>query len=97
MLGRLRHARCTSSNRTYWCAGERKSARGEVLSPGALFYNDRVILTRRSFLAVAAGAAGASAAVHVPGLAAALPHPKGGFFGLELYSLRNELKKDLAG
>ena len=60
-------------------------------------YNGRVILTRRSFLAVAAGAAGASAAVHVPGPAAALPHPKGGRLGLELYSLRNELKKDIAG
>ncbi|MFL6280697.1 MAG: sugar phosphate isomerase/epimerase family protein, partial [Vicinamibacterales bacterium] len=27
----------------------------------------------------------------------ALPHPPGGRLGLELYSLRNELKKDLAG
>ena len=59
-------------------------------------YNDRVILTRRSFLAVAAGAAGASAAVHVPSPAAALPYPKGGRLGLELYSLRNQLKKDIA-
>jgi sugar phosphate isomerase/epimerase len=29
--------------------------------------------------------------------APALPHPQGGRLGLELYSLRNELKKDLAG
>jgi sugar phosphate isomerase/epimerase len=28
---------------------------------------------------------------------AALPHPPGGRLGLELYSVRNELKKDLAG
>jgi sugar phosphate isomerase/epimerase len=53
-------------------------------------------LTRRSFLSVAAGAA----LVHpltARVLAPALPHPSGGRLGLELYSLRNELKKDLAG
>jgi len=60
-------------------------------------YNDRVILTRRSFLTVAVGAASASAAVQVPGPAAALPHPRGGRLGLELYGLRNQLKKDIAG
>ena len=56
-----------------------------------------MILTRRSFLAVTAGAAGASAAVQRPIPAAALPHPKGGRLGLELYSLHNELKKNIAG
>src|SRR6059058_2375009 len=55
-------------------------------------------LTRRSFL----WAVGAASVVG-PGLdaritgAATLPHPPGGRLGLELYSLRNELKKDLAG
>ena len=37
------------------------------------------------------------AAVQVPGPAGALPHPKGGRLGLELSSLRNQLKKDIAG
>jgi len=60
-------------------------------------FNGRVILTRRSFLTVAVGAASASAAVQVPGPAGALPHPKGGRLGLELSSLRNQLKKDIAG
>jgi len=31
-----------------------------------------------------------------PGSAAPLPHPRGGRLGLELYSLRSELKKDPA-
>src|SRR5437588_9362824 len=29
--------------------------------------------------------------------AATLPHPRGGRLGLELYSVRNELKKDVSG
>src|SRR5262249_47957874 len=55
-----------------------------------------VQLTRRSFVRLAAGAA-AVAGLPRSLAAAALPHPPGGRLGLELYSLRNELKKDLAG
>jgi sugar phosphate isomerase/epimerase len=52
-------------------------------------------VTRRTFLhglgaTVALSRSSASAF-------AALPHPPGGRLGLELYSVRNELKKDLAG
>ncbi len=54
-------------------------------------------LTRRSFL----GGVGAAAAFAHPLSsrisAAPLPHPRGGRLGLELYSVRNELKKDLGG
>ena len=53
-------------------------------------------LTRRSFVRLAAGAA-AFAGPPRSLDAAALPHPPGGRLGLELYSLRNELRKDLAG
>jgi sugar phosphate isomerase/epimerase len=43
------------------------------------------------------GVAGVAGAVSAQNSAALLPHPPGGRLGLELYSLRNELKKDLAG
>jgi sugar phosphate isomerase/epimerase len=59
-----------------------------------------VKFTRRSVVA----GLGGIAAFGIPPLpairggdVAALPHPRGGRLGLELYSLRNELKKDLAG
>jgi sugar phosphate isomerase/epimerase len=54
-------------------------------------------LTRRSFLHAIGGAA---ALVHPLSARIAeppLPHPRGGRLGLELYSVRNELKKDLGG
>jgi len=55
-------------------------------------------LTRRSFLyAVGGTVAGARNAAARPWFAAPLPHPRGGRLGLELYSVRNELKKDLPG
>jgi sugar phosphate isomerase/epimerase len=55
-------------------------------------------LTRRSFLSSVGGALALvrSGDAH-PLFAPTLPHPAGGRLGLELYSLRNELKKDLAG
>ena len=52
-------------------------------------------LTRRSFLR---GLSGAAALVHPLATRIAqapLPHPPGGRLGVELYSVRNELKKDL--
>src|SRR3954463_14987477 len=54
-------------------------------------------LTRRAFLSAvgAATAAGRHMTAHFDDTS--LPHPPGGRLGLELYSLRNELKKDLAG
>jgi sugar phosphate isomerase/epimerase len=54
-------------------------------------------LTRRTFLSAvgAATAAGRHMTAHFAGTS--LPHPPDGRLGLELYSLRNELKKDLAG
>jgi sugar phosphate isomerase/epimerase len=52
-----------------------------------------MILSRRSLMR---GAAAALATASRP-VAAALPHPPGGRLGLELYSVRNELKRDLAG
>lgn len=54
-------------------------------------------LTRRSFLC---GIGGAAALIHPLGARSPqpqLPHPPGGRLGIELYSVRNELKKDLAG
>src|SRR3954451_24527851 len=53
--------------------------------------------TRRAFLSAvgAATAAGRHMTAHFDDTS--LPHPPGGRLGLELYSLRNELKKDLAG
>src|SRR4051794_583315 len=58
-------------------------------------------LTRRSFLyglggTLAVGGSSRAGALS-DGSGTALPHPPGGRLGLELYSLRNELKKDLAG
>ncbi len=52
-------------------------------------------VTRRSFL----HGLGATLALARPSVSAfaPLPHPPGGRLGLELYSVRNELKKDLAG
>ena len=47
-------------------------------------------VTRRSFLCALGGT------FALRQLAAELPHPPGGRLGLELYSVRNELKKDLA-
>ena len=55
-----------------------------------------VELTRRSFVGLATGAA-ALMRSPVSLDAASLPHPPGGRLALELYSLRNELKKDLPG
>ena len=55
-------------------------------------------LTRRSFLSAVGGSiAAAPLRATRPWLAPPLPHPRGGRLGLELYSVRNELKKDLAG
>jgi sugar phosphate isomerase/epimerase len=55
-------------------------------------------LTRRSFLSAVGGtlalARSSDARAFFEG---PLPHPPGGRLGLELYSVRNELKKDLAG
>jgi len=53
-----------------------------------------IVVNRRSFLSTLAVAGVARAR---PAGAAELPHPRGARLGLELYSLRNELKKDLAG
>src|SRR5215213_9465245 len=54
-------------------------------------------LTRRSFLSAVGGAAALVQTLNARVQRAALPHPRGGKLGLELYSLRNELKKDLPG
>jgi sugar phosphate isomerase/epimerase len=55
-------------------------------------------LTRRSVLRALGGAAAfVSTSSARTSTAAVLPHPPGGRLGLELYSLRNELKKDPAG
>src|SRR3954451_16107133 len=53
--------------------------------------------TRRSFLSVIAAAAIQARPLTTSKRESALPHPPGGRLGLELYSLRNQLKKDLAG
>ncbi|MEN3340283.1 MAG: hypothetical protein V7647_3959 [Acidobacteriota bacterium] len=53
-------------------------------------------LTRRSFFGAIAATAVARAA-RAQTSPAPLPHPPGGRLGLELYSVRNELKKDLPG
>src|SRR3954468_9199796 len=53
--------------------------------------------TRRSFLSVIAAAAIQARPLTTSKRESALPHPPGGRLGLELYSLRNELKKDIAG
>ena len=55
-------------------------------------------VTRRSFLSAVGGVATLARASGARAFdSGALPHPPGGRLGLELYSLRNELKKDLAG
>src|SRR4051812_35793481 len=54
-------------------------------------------VTRRSFLGALGGATVLARHVSANLAEASLPHPPGGRLGLELYSLRNELKKDLAG
>jgi sugar phosphate isomerase/epimerase len=54
-------------------------------------------LTRRSFLYALGGGAALARPLNARVADAALPHPRGGRLGLELYSLRNQLKKDLAG
>jgi sugar phosphate isomerase/epimerase len=54
-------------------------------------------LTRRSFLTAVGGTLALARSSDARRLAPALPHPPGGRLGLELYSVRNELKKDLAG
>jgi sugar phosphate isomerase/epimerase len=55
-------------------------------------------LTRRSFLSAVGGALTLAAPSNARSmLQRPLPHPPGGRVGLELYSVRNELKKDLAG
>jgi sugar phosphate isomerase/epimerase len=55
-------------------------------------------LTRRIFLSTVGCALTLTRTAHARWLLAGpLPHPPGGRLGLELYSLRNELKKDLAG
>src|SRR3954469_8620929 len=55
-------------------------------------------LTRRSLLCALGGAAFVGRGLRARKAdAATLPHPPGGRLGLELYSLRNELKKDLPG
>jgi sugar phosphate isomerase/epimerase len=55
-------------------------------------------LTRRTVLRALGGAATSiyTSSARITA-AAALPHPPGGRLGLQLYSLRNELKKDLPG
>jgi sugar phosphate isomerase/epimerase len=53
-------------------------------------------LDRRSFLCAVGGVLAFARAPRRLD-AASLPHPAGGRLGLELYSLRNELKKDLRG
>jgi sugar phosphate isomerase/epimerase len=55
-------------------------------------------LTRRSFLSTMGTTLALARPSHARTLlAVTLPHPPGGRLGLELYSLRNELKTDLAG
>jgi sugar phosphate isomerase/epimerase len=55
-------------------------------------------LTRRSFLSAMAGAVALAPRLDSRSVPSeSLPHPLGGRLGLELYSVRNELKKDLAG
>src|SRR2546423_2490416 len=54
-------------------------------------------LTRRSLLYALGDAASLARPLNARVADAALPHPRGGRLGLELYSLRNQLKKDLAG
>ena len=55
-------------------------------------------LTRRSFLSAMGATLALARSSHARTLpAVTLPHPPGGRLGLELYSLRNELKTDLAG
>jgi sugar phosphate isomerase/epimerase len=53
-------------------------------------------VTRRAFLEIVGTAAFGASTAGTAG-AAQLPHPRGGTLGLELYSLRNELKNDFAG
>jgi sugar phosphate isomerase/epimerase len=53
--------------------------------------------TRRSFLCAVGGVATLARHMSANVADAPLPHPPGGRLGLELYSLRNELKKDLTG
>jgi sugar phosphate isomerase/epimerase len=54
-------------------------------------------LTRRSFLGAVAGATALTHGMSASVADTPLPHPPGGRLGLELYSVRNELKKDVAG
>jgi sugar phosphate isomerase/epimerase len=54
-------------------------------------------LTRRSFLSAVGGTLALARPSSARPFAAPLPHPAGGRLGLELYSVRNELKTDLAG
>jgi sugar phosphate isomerase/epimerase len=55
-------------------------------------------LTRRSFMYALGGSLALARSPRAHSVSeAALPHPRGGRLGLELYSLRNELKKDLPG
>jgi sugar phosphate isomerase/epimerase len=56
-----------------------------------------MIPTRRSFLAAIGGAAALTRPLSALLSESSLPHPAGGRLGLELYSVRNELKKDLRG
>lgn len=63
----------------------------------------RMNLTRRSFLYTMGGTLALVRSSHAytfyveQAKSGQLPHPPGGRLGLELYSVRNELKKDLAG
>src|SRR5438874_9361594 len=54
-------------------------------------------LTRRSVLRIMGGTVALARTSSARTSAAALPPPRGGRLGLELYSLRNELKRDLGG
>jgi sugar phosphate isomerase/epimerase len=54
-------------------------------------------VTRRSFLSTVAASLAAARGSAAQRGAAALPHPRGGRLGLELYSVRNALKQDLPG
>lgn len=61
-------------------------------------YNPRMAFTRRSMLQLLGGGVAAGFTLDARSLAAAsLPHPPGGRLGLQLYSLRNELKTDVPG